>query len=277
MNVVSQSASLLRCLKCSSSCSSVDWYLAYREGKIRESGGRRGGDGSRELAEDFMLGGGVGRVPKAPAKKKFVVADWLDEFSFGLDNAVRVSFREGGGGGVGVGGPDPAKGEPKKAAVLLVPLVDTSFGDGRGDGNGPSMTPAVRTVIDFRDELAGLDRVGLEVVATCPTSGMGVGRRVQASIAGSESRRFCMASRGSTATIIYYVRVSTADLAELSRMTEMDLGAAPPLPHRQRMTSAVETKEASVKGHRPRRQRTGQPVCAVGKGEKANHVRPSWW
>ena len=34
---------------------------AYRDGKKRESGGRRGGDGSRELAEDLTDGGGVGQ------------------------------------------------------------------------------------------------------------------------------------------------------------------------------------------------------------------------
>lgn len=180
-----------------------------------------------------MLGGGVGRVPRAPAKKKSDVAERL---SFGLRKAVRVSLREGGGGGVGVGGPGATKGEPKKAAVLLLPLEETSGGEGRGEGKRPSETPTVRIDNDFMNGFMELGETASdEATVACAASGMGVGRRVQASMAGSVSRRFCLLLRRSSATIAYILSTCMyCGPAELTSMAETGLGlVAAPLHFRK--------------------------------------------
>lgn len=144
LKFVSQSVPLFRGLRGSSSPIERVRSDAYLEGKIRERGGRRGGDGSRELADDLTLGGGVGRAPMELTAKKSAVAERAGTLSFGFDTTVLVSRREGGGGGAGGGGPAAAKGELKNAAVLLPPLVDDSRGDGKGEGSSPSATLEVQ-------------------------------------------------------------------------------------------------------------------------------------
>lgn len=139
LKFVSQSVPFFRVLESSSSSSARVRSEAYLEGKIRERGGRRGGDGSRELAVDLTLGGGVGRAPMELTAKKSAVAERVGKLSFGFDTTAIVSLRKGGGGGVGIGGPAAAN-ELKKAAVLLPPLEDDSRGDGKGDGSSPSAT-----------------------------------------------------------------------------------------------------------------------------------------
>ena len=105
------------------------------------------------------------------------------------------SARTGAGGGAGTDPAETAKGEPKKAAVLLPLLEDApSRGEGSGEGSAPSPFTA------YNDALPAL--VGAEVstvsILRLPvlpaeadserrcSCGAGVGRRVQASMGERE-------------------------------------------------------------------------------------------
>lgn len=114
---------------------------AYRDGNTRERGGSRGGDGSRDDADDWRLGGGVGRYDALNGvAKKSAVADRTEVPKSGLGVSVLSNTRVltfllvGFGGGVSTEGAFEVNGEAKKAAVLLLPLEDGSMGEGNGDG-----------------------------------------------------------------------------------------------------------------------------------------------
>lgn len=188
--------------------------LVYREGKKRDIGGKRGGDGSLEDelppldVLDFMDGGGVGRQADVDPleEKKSAVADrdavgvgsgstcWgcgVDASTVMLSDVDRVGRgRGGGGGGAGVG-PADLKGEAKKAAVLLplagaICLSEPDASSGEGSGEGSAYEPFADVApVEGEVEIVSLGELEPEWGGERRSCGIGVGRRDQASMSGS--------------------------------------------------------------------------------------------
>lgn len=141
----------------------------------------------------------LGAKKEAVAEEELAVKFVLAALSILL---LGDSLARGKAGG-GVGESEEAKGEPKKAAVLL-PLEfvmlgegfkfgDASRGEGKGEGRRPSFTCVVKTERDFfafglatgdvkSDTLETIDALEILEARSRSSGGIGVGSRDQAYI-----------------------------------------------------------------------------------------------